>query len=95
MKKISVKVKYPKDSNWVTGSVGDYKFEATLFDEGSSYGINNGRVSKFHMWNAKKGSGVGDVVAYERGWDQKPNRTIKPYYDAVMVALESSPKRFE
>jgi hypothetical protein len=82
------------ESNWVSGKVGEYIFEAKLFDYGSEFGINKGRVSKLAIYPIGK-SFSGAIINYDRGWDIKPNKISKPYYDAVMILCESSPARFE
>jgi hypothetical protein len=80
------------DSNWVSGTVGGYTFEAKLFDDPSPFGIAKGRVSKLAIYDpiAQK-----QVVNYDRGWDIKPADGIKAYHNAVMKLLESSPRRFD
>jgi len=88
-------------SNWVNGECGDYIFEAKLFDTGSPFGINNGRVSKLFIRTKKEAKLVqfpfvsASVVEYDRGWGTRPNKEIKPVYNAIMKLLEASPKRFE
>ena len=89
--------KWIKGENWVSGTVGKYQFESKLFDEGSLFGINNGRVSKLSIWDQEisKRDGsffAGCIVNYDRGWDIEPTEENKPYYDAVMELLENSPK---
>ena len=81
---------FDNSSNWVHGICGEYNFDAKLFDDGSQFGINNGRVSKLSI---AKYNGSPDVN-YDRGWDIKPSQTVKSYYDAIMGLLENSPKRF-
>ena len=56
--------------NWVEGEVDGYRFQAKVFDEGSEYGINGGRISK--LWMAKilepwMTTG-GAIIEYDRGW---------------------------
>ena len=71
---------FTTESNWVNGKIGDdYWFEAKLFDVGSHFGIDNGRVSKLHVRH--KG---GDVICYDRGWDVRPSKTHKPDYQAII-----------
>jgi len=82
--------KFSKKDNWVKGIVGDYKFEAKLFDEPSMYGINDGRVSKLSITDKQNNW----VINYDRGWDIEVTKKTKPYFDAVMELLEKSPKRF-
>jgi hypothetical protein len=101
---------FPFDSNWVSGKVGPFKFEAKLFDYGSQYGINNGRVSKLSIYMPEiikplsesnnladnfRNFFAGCLVNYDRGWDIRPKKNIKPYYDAVIRLCEASPSRFD
>ena len=86
-------------SNLVKGKVNQYTFEAKLFDEGSTSGINNGRVSKLAIFDEvirqeKQDFFASCIVNYYRGWDIKPKKENKPYFDKVMELLENSPKRF-
>lgn len=93
-------ISFPFDSNWVSGTVGDYTFEAKLFDDPSTYGINNGRVSKLSIYSEKKRIETGNffaacIVNYDRGWDIKPSKENRPYFKAVMRLLELTPRRFD
>ena len=95
----AVFTKFKSGTNWCKGKVGKYNFEAKLFDEGSIFGINDGRVSKLAIWDEeirqeKQNFYAGCVVIYDRGWDIEPKKDIKPYFDAVMELLENAPKRF-
>lgn len=91
---------FPFDSNWVSGKVGDFTFEAKLFDNGSTFGINNGRVSKLSIYDDAKRLAYHDffkacIVNYDRGWDIRPSKENKPIFNAVMALLESLPRRFD
>ena len=93
-------VSFPFDSNWVSGTVGKYTFEAKLFDDPSTYGINNGRVSKLFIYNdkeriEKRNFFAPCIVNYDRGWDIKPSKEARPYYKAVLRLLELTPRRFD
>lgn len=86
------------DSNWVAGTVGDFMFEAKVYDSGSQFGIKDGRVSKLHIYK-RSGKAFpfqygGDIVQYDRGWGQRPTKEFKPHFDAVMKVLEEVPTRF-
>jgi len=90
---------FQQGENWCNGTVGGYVFEAKSFDTGSSFGIDNGRVSKLVIKRADtvgNGNGYFDgvVVSYDRGWDIEPTPEVRPYFDAVMELLENAPKRF-
>lgn len=92
--------KFNKGENWVNGKVGQYEFEAKLFDEGSSFGINDGRVSKLSIYDEKVRQEkmnffAACIVNYDRGWDIKPKKEHKEYFNAVMELLENAPKLFD
>ena len=54
---------------WITGTIGKYEYHAKVYDTGSRFGINGGRVSKLEVRNTKTGR---EVINYQRGWDLKP-----------------------
>lgn len=77
---------------WIQGKVIDlsgteYAFEAKVYNEGSIFGINNGRVSKLCI---RTGSNV--ILNYDRGWDIKPETEHKPIYKALMKMLKALDK---
>jgi hypothetical protein len=90
----SLKVAITKDSRklngWVQGeTTGGYRFQAKVFDNGSEYGIDNGRVSKLEI----RWADGGILVNYDRGWDVKPRTPeVKAAYDRVMAALNALDK---
>ena len=55
----------------------NYRYWAKVYDEGSEYGIDGGRVSKLMI---KEGDKI--VVNYDRGWD------IKPTDEYAQLAME-------
>lgn len=68
------------DGNWQTGMVGDYWFQAKVFDEPSEFGINDGRVSKLSV--RKDGE---EIMNYDRGWDIKPKTdTERELLDTIL-----------
>jgi hypothetical protein len=93
--------KFHIGDNWVKVIVGNYTFSAKLFDEGSVFGINEGRVSKLMIWDEqiryeKLDIFEAAIVNYDRGWDIKPETEEQiAIFDAVMDLLENSPKIFE
>jgi hypothetical protein len=92
--------RFDNSTNWVDGIVDKYRFQAKLFDEGSTFGINDGRVSKLMIWDEavrQQAQNIfeGCIVNYDRGWDIEPQPEHKIYFNAVMELLENSPKRFE
>lgn len=103
MNKIDVHfTRFTKGDNWTEGDVGPYHFHAKLFDQGSTYGINFGRVSKLSVYtdDASKTGNYGFdhmIVNYDRGWDIKVPRTkgVRAHFNALMKFLESAPPLFE
>jgi hypothetical protein len=74
------------NSNWVQGTInGGYKFEAKMFDNGSEFGINKGRVSKLGISQNGK-----TLVNYDRGWDVKPQTPeVKAVCESVLAKLNA------
>jgi hypothetical protein len=70
---------------WVTGSEEidenlKLTFCAKVFDEGSDYGINEGKISKLEIRFG------GEIVCnYDRGWDVRPTKEVKPFYDSILA----------
>ena len=52
---------------WKRGTVDGFTYEAKVYDEGSEFGIDGGRISKLTVYT---GCGVG--ANYDRGWDMEP-----------------------
>lgn len=51
-------------SGWLKGTYNQFEFSAKVFSEGSSFGINQGRVSKLFITEKKE-----VVFNYDRGVD--------------------------
>lgn len=88
-----------EETNWVKGIVddGEYTFVAKIYDEGSMYGIEEGRVSKLEIYRGKETEEFEEiVVSYDRGWDVEPT-TDEDFevYKEVLDFLEDSPRRLE
>lgn len=91
--------KFERGENWVSAVVndGEYLVSSKLFDVGSTFGINDGRVSKLSIREAAKTSDVdwfdGCIVNYDRGWDIEPEseKDIE-VFEAVLKFLENAPK---
>lgn len=89
MKRINgyaVRAKQTKEG-WTIGTIGKASFEAKVYDEGSCYGINEGRVSKLFIRN-----GRDHIACYERGWDHLPQTDAdQEITDALLQYLENLP----
>jgi hypothetical protein len=62
----------PVSDFWLKGAVNrypGYTFQAKVYDVGSVFGIEQGRISKLQVWR-----GDQSVMHYDRGWDEKPAR---------------------
>ena len=56
--------------------------EAKVYEEGSEFGIEGGRISK--LWIG--GNGYGDLAAYERGWSTEPTTPAAAVAVAEFIA---------
>ena len=82
--------KFDNSTNWVEGVLDNYRFEAKLYDDGSIFGIDDGRVSKLSI------CGEDIIVHYDRGWDIEPKTDKdREIFELVLEFLESSPRRFD
>ena len=68
---------------WESGSFEingmKYKYEAKVYDVGSKYGINNGRISKLKVVNdigPNSWTWDNTVINYDRGWDIRPEMKL-------------------
>ena len=78
--------------------VGDsYSFKAKVYNEGSKFGINQGRVSKLTVWKNELGRRNSErkiIASYDRGWDVQPaDETAKEVLQRIVGGLEESPKQ--
>lgn len=93
---------FTNQTNWVTGIIytktNTFIFEAKLFDVGSEFGIDCGRVSKLQVWDKKireeENLGKATIFNYDRGWDIKPKKENKEIFTELLSFLEKAPKRF-
>lgn len=68
---------------WEHGSYKNYTFEAKVYEQGSQFGINQGRISKLQIKDDDK------VVAhYDRGWDIRPKLEHKNDVKEIIDVLE-------
>lgn len=79
------------DGRWLKGALGNYEFFALVFQEGSKYGINKGRVSKLSVRRKQQGfTGVSRyVINFDRGWD------IEPQDEETRLILDTLVEYFE
>ena len=83
--------------NWVEGTIDGLRFQAKVFNEGSEYGINEGRVSKLMVWDEEKRQAYQDIfkasiLNYDRGWDIEPSsKQDREILKALLDRLENLP----
>lgn len=65
---------------WSNGRIDGYEFQVKHFENGSEYGIEEGRVSKLEI----RKDGIL-LVNYDRGWDKKPkDAEVKAVYEIIL-----------
>ena len=65
---------------WKDGIIDGYRYQVKVFDEGSDFGINGGRISK--LWMQKDGK---EAANYDRGWDVRPTGKAKAAYEKLLA----------
>jgi hypothetical protein len=68
--KVTITKGNPATDFWLRGHLTrwpDYTFTAKVFDVGSEYGIEGGRISKLQVMH--RGT---VIISYDRGWEQTP-----------------------
>ena len=74
---------------WVLGTINEFSFEAKVYDTGSNFGIDNGRVSKLTISSEHSSR---EVVGYERGWETYPEtRELEDMMEALLRFCEGLP----
>ena len=56
-------------NDWKTGTHKGYYYQAVIFDEGSIYGIDGGRISKLSICKGDKWAAGKEVYSCDRGLD--------------------------
>jgi hypothetical protein len=88
---------------WVEGAVRDLAggkvirercwFQAKVFNEGSEYGIDQGRVSKLLVRRKMPDGHNIDIINYDRDWDIRPeDDDANLLLNIVLHALENMDK---
>jgi hypothetical protein len=82
-----IRVKFSDNGQiWINGTISPlgWTFEAKVYEEPSSFGIDGGKISKLF---SRKSSGE-DVFTYDRGWVKIPKTTLQiMVYKAILKAL--------
>jgi hypothetical protein len=67
---------------WREGTINGYKYWAKVYDEGSIYGINEGRISKLTI---RKVGETRDLYNYDRGLDVDcANDEVKAVLETIL-----------
>jgi len=65
---------------WGIGELDGYEFYVKHFENGSEYGINEGKISKLEI--RKDGRTVAN---YDRGWDMEPqDAATQKVYEKIL-----------
>lgn len=65
---------------WTKGTINGFEYQVKHFEDGSTFGIDGGKISK--LWIAKGGK---EYANYDRGWDVFPtDAEAKAVYDALI-----------
>lgn len=65
---------------WTKGTINGFDYCIKHYEEGSIYGINEGRISKLEM---RKNGRI--VANYDRGWDIEPKgETVLKAYKKLL-----------
>jgi hypothetical protein len=88
---IVIGVEYQKN-HWVSGFCGSYRFQAKVYDKGSTHGINGGRVSKLAIQGSIDPDRIKGVASYDRGWDIEPiDEEAFEVFAVILFCLEQLP----
>lgn len=82
---------------WYKGVIGRYQFEAKVYDEPSTYGINEGRISKLRVWDGTMPTNAvnpfeSSIMNYDREWNIEPEGAYAAMADALIARLEQLPR---
>lgn len=94
--KMTMKIIEPhNETGWVTAIIEGHWVQAKVYDEPSSYGVNEGRVSKIAISKTANRNPNEDFFNqicfnYDRGldFDRAPERLVSK----IIIALETLPK---
>ena len=82
-----------REGNWFTGTISGYPFQVKVTDEGSVWGIDNGRIIKLFVTEKPEGSSskyLNELISYERGWDVYPEAgELEDIIDALVEFFEN------
>ena len=78
---------------WLEGTIDGFYFQAKVYDTGSKFSINNGRVSKLTVRDGRNYRSL-ELFSYDRGWDKKPtSNQQRALLRALLEYLEVFPTR--
>ena len=82
------------DGRWLRGTIDGYEFFALVFQTGSKYGINGGRISKLAVRHKLESLTEVSryIINYDRGWDIEPaTEEHKLILDTLVEYFENLP----
>lgn len=54
---------------WMADRIGEYTYQANVYDFPSAHGINSGRICRLWVFDRARRATVAD---YDRGWNKEP-----------------------
>jgi len=71
---------------WKTGIINGYFWSAKVFDTGSEYGIDNGRISKLQICKGDRWDHNTNIYNYDRGldFDECPAGVLKMVMEDIL-----------
>ena len=89
--KVTIVAGDPVRDFWLEGAVNrypGYTFRAKVYDAGSEFGIEQGRISKLQVWRGDR-----EVMSYERAWDQPPaSRRDRKVLQEILAGFPDRPR---
>jgi hypothetical protein len=92
LSEIAENIEVDPNSNWVDGDMirsPHLHFQAKVFREGSSFGINGGRISKLNVYKKKDGFVEKSYYEYDRGLNEEKETpdAVQSFVDRMVRIL--------
>jgi len=66
---------------WTEGTINGYKYWVKYYENGSEFGIDEGRISKMTI---RKAGTTRDLCNFDRGWDVEPTEEVMEVYQQLL-----------
>jgi hypothetical protein len=77
----------PKEDEimWTEGNINGYKYWVKYYENGSEFGIDEGRISKLTI---RKAGTTRDLCNFDRGWDIQVPEEAQMLYESILAYFE-------